>query len=148
MKKINVDYVVGLFIIVGFLSFVYISIQLGEFSIFSLEKNYPVVAEFDAISGLKEGAPVEIAGVNIGRVVTIELSEEDRARVTMLIHKQVQITEDAFASVKTMGVIGEKYIKILQGGSEVYLAEGDLIIDTESALDVEELISKYIFGEV
>ncbi len=148
MKKINVDFVVGLFLIGGFLSFVYISLQLGEFSVFSLEKNYTLEASFDGVSGLKHGATVEIAGVIVGKVYSIDLADNDRAKVTMLINKGVGITEDAIASIKTQGIIGEKYIKITQGGSDILLGSNEEIFETESALDIEELVSKYIFGKV
>lgn len=145
MKKINVELTVGIFMIGGFLAFVYLSMQLGEFSIFSLEKNYRVVAEFDNISGLKSGATVEIAGVVVGKVSRVELGEDDRARVSMLVNRDVKITEDSVASVRTQGIIGDKYIKITQGGDENVLADGDSIFETESAVDIEELVSKYIF---
>lgn len=148
MKKSNIDLVVGLFLIGGLLSFVYMSLKLGEFSIFAMEKNYSLNAEFSNTSGLKRGASVEIAGVPVGTVLDINLSEDDRAKVTMLIRKDVLITEDAIASVKTQGIIGEKFVKITQGGAEETLKDGDLIFETESALDLESLVSKYIFGNV
>ncbi|MBU0481150.1 MAG: outer membrane lipid asymmetry maintenance protein MlaD [Proteobacteria bacterium] len=148
MKKISVEISVGLFMIAGFLCFVYLSVQLGEFSIFAREKSYTLSAEFDSISGLKTGAVLEIAGVNIGRIASIDLGENDRARVTMKIGEDVRITEDAIASVRTMGIIGDKYIRIIQGGSEDHLKDGDVISETESAIDLEELVSKYIFGDV
>jgi phospholipid/cholesterol/gamma-HCH transport system substrate-binding protein len=148
MKNINVDAIVGLFVLAGFLAFVYMSLQLGEFSVFSMEKTYSVRAVFGNVSGLKRGALVEMAGVNVGKVSNISLGEDDRAQVELLLNNGVKITDDAIASIKTQGIIGDKYIKISQGGSEELLVDGAVITETESALDLEELVSKYIFGKV
>ncbi len=148
MKKLSVEISVGLFMIAGFLCFVYMSVQLGEFSIFSNDKSYSLSAEFDSISGLKSGAELEIAGVNVGMISSISLGENDRALVTMKIDKEVKVTEDAIASIRTQGIIGDKYIRIIQGGADDFLQDGDEISETESAIDIEELVSKYIFGDV
>jgi phospholipid/cholesterol/gamma-HCH transport system substrate-binding protein len=148
MKKLNLDVVVGLFLIAGFLAFVYISLHLGEFSVFALGEQYHLSAKFNDISGLKEGAAVEMSGVSIGRVQKIRLAEGDRAEVTMRLRSEVRITEDAMASIRTQGIIGDKYVRITQGGAEEYLEDGAAITETESAVDLEELVSKYIFGEV
>ena len=131
--------------IAGFLAFGYLSLQMGEFSIFDLEKNYNLEAEFDNVSGLKVGAGIETAGVSIGKVARVALSENGLAKVTMLINPDIKITADAIASIRTQGFIGDKYIKIIQGADEEMLGEGDLIFDTESSIDFEELVSKYIF---
>ena len=131
--------------IAGFLAFGYLSLQMGEFSIFDLEKNYSLKAEFDNVSGLKVGAGIETAGVSIGKVARVALSENGLAKVTMLISPDIKITADAIASIRTQGFIGDKYIKIIQGADEEMLGEGDLIFDTESSIDFEELVSKYIF---
>ena len=148
MKKLNVDLIVGLFVVAGFLAFVYLSLQLGEFSPFSMEKSYRVTAEFTNISGLKPGAVVEIAGVPVGKVAKIDLSKVDRAVITLSIKQQVKISEDAIDSVRTQGIIGDKYVRISQGGAEEYLTDGSAITETESVVDLEELVSKYIFGKV
>lgn len=148
MKKINLELVVGLFMVAGFLCFVYLSLQLGEFSVFAGDRSYTVSAEFDSISGLKVGAILEIAGVNVGRISSVALGKNDRAHVEMQINKGVKVSEDAIASVRTQGIIGDKYIQISQGGSEVMLKDGGRISETESAIDLEEMVSKYIFGKV
>jgi len=145
MKNVNTEVIVGLFMIAGFLAFGYLSLQMGEFSIFDLEKNYSLVAEFDNVTGLKVGATIEIAGVNVGKVSGIELGEHGLAKVSMLINRDIRISADAIASIRTQGLIGDKYIKIIQGADEEMLAEDGEIFDTESAIDFEELISKYIF---
>ena len=145
MKNINTELVVGIFMLAGFLAFAYLSLSMGEFSVLDLEKNYSLEAEFDNVSGLKVGAGVEIAGVNIGNVYKIGLGENGLAKVNMLIKHDIGITTDAFASIRTQGLIGDKYIKIIQGADEAMLQDGDAIFDTESAIDFEELVSKYIF---
>ena len=148
MKKVNPEFIVGLFIIAGFMAFIYVSLQFGEFSVFAMDENYTVKAEFTNVSGLKVGATVEIAGGGVGKVSEIQLDDMDKALVIMRINKKTRITDDAIASIRTQGIIGDKYIKILQGGSDVFLQDGDTIFDTESAVDLEEMISKYIFGKV
>ncbi len=147
-KKINLELVVGLFMIGGFLCFVYLSLQLGEFTLFSGNRTYDLTADFDNISGLKEGANLDVAGVNVGRVAKISLDNNYRARVVMQIDREVKVSEDSVASVRTQGIIGDKYIRITPGGSEKMLKDGGQIHETESAIDIEELISKYIFGGV
>ena len=108
---------------------------------------YSVDAQFDSVTGLKVGANVEMAGVPIGKVEAIALdSERQVARVRLKIQSSVILTDDTIASVKTAGMIGDKYIKLSPGGSDLVLKSGDTIIETESALDLEELISKYVFG--
>lgn len=148
MKKINIDLMVGIFVLAGFLSFVYLSLQLGEFSVFSMARTYSVQANFDNVSGLKRGAVVELAGVVVGKVVAVGLDENDQASVLLQINEGVKITDDAIASIKTQGIIGDKYVRLAQGGSDSFLADGGMIFETESAIDLEELVSKYIFGEV
>ena len=145
MKNINTELIIGLFMIAGFLAFGYLSLQMGEFSIFDLEKNYRLEAEFDNVSGLKVGAVIETSGVGIGKVAGVRLGEQGLAEVTMLINQDVKITEDAIASIRTQGLIGDKYIKIIQGADEEMLEDGGFIFDTESSIDFEELVSKYIF---
>ncbi len=148
MKKANIEFVVGVFLIFGFLAFAYVSLQFGEFSIFTAGQNYTIKADFDNAAGLKKGAIVTIAGVSVGKVSDIRLTPEQRAEVALYLSNDVHITEDAIASIKTQGIIGDKYIRISQGGADTYLKEGEMITETESAVDLEELISKYIFGKV
>jgi len=143
MKKINIETLVGLFLVIGFISLGYLSIKLGDIGLFG-SKQYSIKARFSNVSGLKEGAVVEIAGVPVGKVSKIDLNDYE-AVVEMMIDRDVKMPEDSIASIRTQGIIGDKYIKIKIGGSEEYLADGDEILETESAIDIEELISKYIF---
>jgi len=148
MKKGYTEIIVGLFMIAGFAAFVYLSLQLGEFSVFSMQKNYTLNAQFENVAGLKEGAAVEISGVLVGKVVQIKLDKDGLASVSMLINKGVPVGEDSIASIRTQGIIGDKYIRIINGSMDVPLKNNDTILDTESAIDIEELVSKYIFGGV
>ena len=110
---------------------------------------YYLQAQFESVTGLKVGANVEMAGVPIGKVETIALDpERQTAKVRLKIQGDVAVTDDTIASVKTAGLIGDKYIKLSPGGSDVILKSGDTLIETESAVDIEELISKYVFGGV
>ncbi len=146
MKKINIELIVGLFMILGFLGFAYLSIKLGDVELFGGRSNYPVNASFNSVSGLKEGAFVEIAGVKIGKVSSINLDNDDyEALVTMSINNSVKLQEDSIASIRTAGIIGDRYINIAPGGSDEYISPGGEIEETESAISLEELISKYIF---
>ncbi len=146
MKKFDLELAVGIFVLLGFLSLGYMSVQLGRIELFGAG-HYVVNAEFEKAGGIKPGSSVEIAGVEIGRVKSIKL-ENYQAVVSLSIRRDVLIQEDAIASIKTKGIIGEKFIQITPGGSERLLADGGKIRETESALDLEELLSKYIFGKI
>ena len=147
MNRLNVELVVGLFMVVGFLCFVWLSVKLGNVSLFE-EKMYSVQAQFGSISGLKEGADVEIAGVKVGKVTDIKLDGgEYEAIVDISINDNYKLQDDSIASIRTAGVIGDKYVSITPGGSEDYIEPGGEIEETESAVSLEELISKYIFEQ-
>ncbi|HFC46562.1 MAG TPA: outer membrane lipid asymmetry maintenance protein MlaD, partial [Dissulfuribacter thermophilus] len=139
---------VGTFVLIGILCIGYLTIKLGKMEI--LGSNYYVVyAKFDSVSGLKPDSNVEIAGVPIGRVASIKLDPKEKvAVVAMKISKDIQLEDDCIASIKTRGLIGDKFVKIIPGGSDTYLRPGDTIVDTESAVDIEDLIGKYVFGNV
>jgi phospholipid/cholesterol/gamma-HCH transport system substrate-binding protein len=145
MRKFNVEIVVGLFVVAGFLCFAWLSIRLGDIGIFD-PPTYRVTADFGSISGLKPGAAVEIAGVQIGKVTQIRLDvEKYEARVEMSIQKGVELQEDSIASIRTAGIIGDRYIDISPGGADQLIGPGGRIFETQSAINLEELVSKYIF---
>lgn len=145
MSRFNLETAVGLFMVAGFLCFAWLSIRLGDVSFFGA-KEYELQARFGSISGLKPGATVEIAGVTVGKVKSISLDPDDyEARVTMAIDQEVKISEDSIASIRTAGIIGDRYVDISPGGSESMLESDGVIVETESAINLEELISKYIF---
>jgi phospholipid/cholesterol/gamma-HCH transport system substrate-binding protein len=146
MKKIDLELAVGLFIIAGILCLGYLSVKLGKMEIIG-ERGYEIYGVFSNIGGLKVGSSVEIAGVNVGRVKSIVL-DDFQARVVLNFPKDLPIQEDAIASIKTRGLIGEKYIEITPGGSEKVIKPGDRIRETQPAIDMEELISKFVFGKI
>jgi len=146
MRRFNLELSVGFFLLLGILSLAYISINLGRLELFG-DNWYRVYALFDKAGGIKPGSVVEIAGVDIGAVEKIEL-ENYQAKLTLKIRKDIKLQEDAIASIKTKGLIGEKYVEITPGGSDKLIEPGGRIRETESAIDIEELISKYAFGEL
>jgi phospholipid/cholesterol/gamma-HCH transport system substrate-binding protein len=148
MRKSSVELSVGVFVLIGILCVGYLTIKLGKMELLG-ENHYNLVARFDSVTGLRVGASVELAGVPVGKVAAIELDPERlAARVRLKIDRQVQLHDDVIASVKTAGLIGDKYIKLTPGGSGTMLEPNDEITETESAVDLEELISKYVFGGV
>jgi phospholipid/cholesterol/gamma-HCH transport system substrate-binding protein len=147
MKKTSVETAVGVFVMIGLISVAYMTVKLGKMEWFG-EGYYLLDARFNSVSGLKTGAQVDMAGVEIGQVADIRLDKERQVAVVQLkIREDVMLTDDVIASVKTSGLIGDKYIRLTPGGSDRILKPGGMIIDTESALDIEELVSKYVFGD-
>ena len=140
-KKTEIS--VGVFMILGIACLVYLSVNLGGIDIFGSE-SFVIEARFGSIEGLEVAASVEIAGVPVGKVKRITL-EENEALVQMEIKNGTQITDDTIASIRTKGVIGDKFVKLSPGGSADLLEDQGFIMNTESAISLEELVSKYIF---
>lgn len=149
MKLAKLEMMVGMFMLIGILCLGYISIKLGKMELMGGDY-YTVSAKFDSVSGLKPGARVEVAGVEVGKVGRIMLDPKsgDQALVSLKIRSGVKVTDDVIASVRTSGIIGDKFIVFKPGGSDRYLKNNDTIRETESAIDIEELISKFIHGKV
>lgn len=147
MRQAVTESVVGVFVLAGMLCLAYLAISLGDLDVFR-GSAYRVTALFDSVSGLKDGASVEIAGVEVGKVESIRLSDDDRADVRIRIRGGVKITADVIASVRTKGIIGDRYIRLEQGGSDKYIPAGGRIRDTTPPVDIEELIGQFIFGKV
>ena len=146
MEKAKLEFIVGSFVLVGIVCLGYLSIKLGKLELIG-GNVYEVVAQFNTASGLKSGSAVEIAGVEVGRVRSIALNE-DRAAVTLAVDDKVKLYTDTIASIKTRGIIGEKFLALSPGGGGDPLKPGDTIRDTESGLDLEELVSQYVHGNV
>jgi phospholipid/cholesterol/gamma-HCH transport system substrate-binding protein len=146
MKKISLELYVGIFFMIGILCFTYLSVKLGKLDIMG-DRGTTMYAVFSNIGGLKNGAEIQIAGVNVGRVKGITL-EEYQAKVKLLINPGIAIQDDAIASIKTKGLVGEKFIEITPGGSDVSVQNGGKIQDTMPPFDLEKAISKIIFGKV
>lgn len=146
MKKTTIELYVGLFVIIGLLCSAYLVVQLGGLKLTNRD-HYSVFAYFSSVSGLKPGASVEMAGVAVGEVAKISLDKERLlARLELSIDKNYVFSEDVIASVKTSGIIGDKYINLSPGGAEFDLEPGATIFNTESSLDIESLVSKYVFS--
>jgi phospholipid/cholesterol/gamma-HCH transport system substrate-binding protein len=145
MEKAKLEMVVGVFVFVGILCLGYLSIKLGKLEMIGGDV-YEVEAQFNSASGLKPGSTIEIAGVEVGRVRGITLNQ-DRAMVKLAVNKTVKLYTDTIASIKTRGIIGEKFLALSPGGGGDPLKPGDTIRDTESGLDLEELVSQYVHGK-
>ncbi|HEY7841928.1 MAG TPA: outer membrane lipid asymmetry maintenance protein MlaD [Gammaproteobacteria bacterium] len=144
-KQTKIEIVVGLFLLFGLICVSWLAIRLGDISMFGQDR-YQVVARFTSASGLRQGAYVEAGGVRVGIVDSIGFdAERYLAVVTMSIDKGVPISEDAVASIRTAGIIGDKFVKITPGGAEDMLSAGMEILETEPSINLEELISKYVF---
>lgn len=146
MRKFNLELAVGIFMIAGMVCLAYLTIKLGQLEVLG-DKGYEIQAVFSSSGGLKTGSSVVIAGVEVGRVKKVIL-DDYQARVTISLPLEVKIQEDAIASIKTKGLIGEKYVEISPGGMDETLEPGGVIRDTQPPIDIEQLISKYVFGTV
>ena len=150
MRNYTRDTFAGIFVIIGLLCVAYLTVKLGKMELTG-GNDYTVYARFSSIGGLRVGAGVEIAGVSVGKVSAIELEQNDEgslAVVTIKVKNGVELTDTCIASIKTAGLIGDKYVSLSPGGSAELLENGAEITDTESALDIEALIKNYVFGKV
>lgn len=148
MKKYTLETTVGLFCLLGLMCVAYLTVKLGKMEILGGDV-YRITARFTSVNGLKPGSFVDMAGVQVGKVESIGLDTASYvAMVTLKINKDVPIDEDAIATIKTSGLIGDRYIAISPGGSDRMLKDGDVLVETEAAVDLEALISKYVFGGV
>ncbi len=146
MQRGRLELAVGVFVVLGIVSLGYLALKLGKLELVG-GGYYDIHAEFSSASGLKPGAPVEIAGVQVGRVKTIGLNDS-QAAVTLALQSEIEIYSDAFASIRTRGIIGEKFMELSPGGSGDLLRTGDSILDTEAGIDLEQVISQFIHGNI
>lgn len=146
MRKTNLDFVVGLFVALGVGCLAWLSIKVARKEFFARD-GYEVQAVFSNGSGLRPGTPVVLAGIEIGRVKSVGL-EDYEAKVRLVIQQGVGLPGDTMASIKTKGLIGEKYIELTPGALDRTLKPGDTIRDTQPAMDLESLIGKYIQGNI
>jgi phospholipid/cholesterol/gamma-HCH transport system substrate-binding protein len=148
MKKYPMETAVGIFVVIGFLCVGYMTVKLGNVSLLGGD-TYVLQARFATVSGLKIGSPVEIYGIQVGRVDKLEIDPQKQlAWVELEIRNGIKVYDDGSASIKTAGLIGDKFIKVDPGGSGNLLKPGGTITETSSALDIEDLIGRYAFGEV
>ncbi len=148
MKKYKMETTVGIFVVIGILCLGYITVKLGNLSFIGSD-TYSLYTRFTSVSGLKAGNSVEMFGIEIGRVGNLSMDQNEQVAVVELnIQKDVEIYGDAIASVKTSGLIGDRYVQIDPGGADDKLNHGDSIIETEAPIDLQSIISKYAFGDV
>ena len=146
MKQRTFEFFVGLFMAIGIASLAILSLRVARNDFFATG-GYDVQAVFANCSGLRAGSPIMIAGVEVGRVKSIGL-EDYEAKLILSIREGVELQKDAIASIKTKGLIGEKFIEITPGADEEYVAAGGRLINTEPPMDIESLISKFIQGNI
>lgn len=144
-EKQHTELLVGIFMLIGIIAITFLALRMGDVNLFNNDQ-YIIKTKFTSASGLKEGAYVEMAGVTVGKVKQIVFDPETYlADVEISIQSNIKVPDDSIASIRTSGIIGDKFIKISAGGSDTYLEPMMEIIETEPSINLEELISKYIF---
>jgi len=146
VNQTRTEIVVGVFVIVGIICLGYLTIRLGKLEVLG-NSGFVVYADFASVAGLKLGDPVEIAGVKVGKVESIALAE-DRARLGLRIAPLIKLSEDVIASVRSRGLIGDKFVMISMGASDKSLGPGDKIRETESPPDFQDLIGRFVGGDL
>ena len=148
MKKYSNETIVGIFVVLGLAAIAFMAVRIGNISLGGAN-SYSLYAPFNTVTGLRVGNSIEMMGMEIGRVAKFEMDQDKLlAIVELRINNGIEIYDDAIASIKTAGLIGDKYVAIDPGGGGDLLANGDTIIETESPVDIMELVSKYAFGDV
>ena len=148
MKKYSNETIVGIFVILGLAAIGFMAVRLGNVSLLG-DNTYTLYAPFNSVNGLHVDNSVEMLGMEIGRVTAFRMDQDKQQAIAELqIQKGIKVYDYAIASIKTAGLIGDKYVSIDPGGGGDLLANGDTIIETESPVDIMELISKYAFGNV
>ena len=148
MKKYSMETAVGIFIVIGLICVGYMTVKLGNVSLFG-DTTYPLSARFTSVSGLRVGSSVEVYGIQVGTVTSLGIDHDTQMGVVgMKINKNTIIYDDASATIKTAGLIGDKYVKVDPGGSGEVLKAGSFIAQTSVPADIEDLIGRYAFGDV
>ncbi|QEZ48052.1 outer membrane lipid asymmetry maintenance protein MlaD [Cupriavidus oxalaticus] len=148
MKKITLDFWVGLFVAAGFVALLFLALKAGNMSAFTFQDTYSVQARFDNIGGLKPRAPVKSAGVVVGRVAAIRFDDKTyQATVEMSLETRYQFPKDTSAKILTSGLLGEQYIGLEAGGDTAMLADGARITMTQSAVVLENLIGQFLYNK-
>jgi len=148
MKKYSMETAVGIFIVVGLICVGYMTVKLGNVSLFG-DTTYPLYARFTSVAGLRVGSSVEVYGIQVGTVTSLNIDHDKQMGVVgMKVNKGTIIYDDASATIKTAGLIGDKYVKVDPGGSGEVLKTGSFIAQTSVPADIEDLIGRYAFGDV
>jgi len=144
----RLEFGVGVFVLLGLAAVAYLTVKLGAGDLVG-SQTYPLEARFANTGGLNEGSMVMLGGVNVGRVQAIRLDPADySAIVEMDIVRDIRLPSDTMASIRTSGLIGDKFIALAPGAEEEFLQPSERIVMTESAVELESLISKMAFGSV
>ena len=148
MKKYSMESVAGIFVVIGLLCVGYMTVKLGNVSLFG-DDYYPLYARFSSVSGLRTDSPVEIYGLDVGHIERLTIDKEKQmALVELRIRRDIDVFDDARATIKTSGIIGDRFVNIDPGGGGDILKPGGTITETGSPLDIEDLVSKYVFGDM
>jgi phospholipid/cholesterol/gamma-HCH transport system substrate-binding protein len=148
MKKFQYETVAGIFVLIGLVCVGYMTVKLGRVRLLG-DDSYSLYARFNSVSGLRAGNPVEMLGIQIGEVAGFRLDQEKQVVMAEFkIREGIKVYEDAIASIKTSGLIGDRYVSLDAGGSGSILKPGEVIAQTESPLDLSDLIGKYAFGDI
>jgi phospholipid/cholesterol/gamma-HCH transport system substrate-binding protein len=148
MQKYSKETIVGVFVLVGLACIGYMTVKLGDVGLFG-DESYSLTARFSKVTGLRTGSIVNKLGLEIGRVGKLTIDQEkQQAVVELRIPKGIKIYDDAIASIKTEGIIGDRYVSVDAGGGGTLLKPGDAIVETEAPADLMDLVSKYAFGDV
>jgi phospholipid/cholesterol/gamma-HCH transport system substrate-binding protein len=148
MKKYEMETIVGIFVLVGILAMGYMTVKLGDLTIFG-DRGYHLYARFTSVTGLRVGSAVYIAGIRVGQVEELAYDQKThKALVKLSIKSGIEVYDDAIASIRTEGLIGDMHLRLDPGGGGELLAEGGVIIETHPPLDIADLVSRYAFGEV
>ncbi len=148
MKKYTMETTVGIFLVIGLVCIGYMTVKLGHVNLWG-DNTYPLLARFTTVTGLRTGSLVYISGIEVGRVEKLAMDQEkQKALVELRIRNDIKIHDDAIASIKTEGLIGDMHISVDPGGAGELLKPGGTITETQPPVDVTELVSKYAFGDV
>ncbi len=137
------DFLVGVFVLIGLAAIAYLSIALGGAS-YRGPGGLELIVTFDQVGGLKSRSRVVVGGVKVGQISGISLDEDLRARVVLDIDERLELPTDTSAAILTSGVLGNQYIELEPGGEEAILKSGDEIEFTQSALILEQMISRVV----
>jgi phospholipid/cholesterol/gamma-HCH transport system substrate-binding protein len=146
VNQTRTEVIVGVFVLIGIACLGYLAIRLGKLEVFG-STGYEVYADFASVAGIKVGDSVEIAGVKVGKVEGISLAD-DRGRLALRIDGGVKLQEDTIASVRSRGLIGDKFVLLTPGASDKLLQNRSRIRETESPPDLPDLLGKLIAGDV
>ena len=148
MKKYSIETTVGIFVLVGLICVGYMAVKLGHVNLFG-DETYTLYARFATVTGLRAGSSVDIYGIEVGQVKSMTIdTDRQMALVEMTVRKGTKIYDDGSATIKTSGLIGDKFIKLDPGGAGDLLKPGGTVIQTSVPTDIEDLIGKVAFGDV